>query len=91
MATGSHSKIVDEDLGRVMGICRYLNLSFTEPQTRAIIDAINAGANPTALVQWLQEVEKSKREPALEHPSMSSLCHSRRVIILIFSSGLLRR
>ncbi|KAK6740624.1 hypothetical protein RB195_008842 [Necator americanus] len=66
MSSDTHLKISDEDLGRVMGISRYLNLSFTEKQLRAIVEAIDAGANPTALVEWLRQVEKSKRETTSE-------------------------
>ncbi|KAK6031405.1 hypothetical protein OSTOST_02437 [Ostertagia ostertagi] len=60
MSTGSQSKVSDEDLGRVMGICRCLNLSFTEEQVLAIIAVIEAGANPSTLVDWLADMEEAK-------------------------------
>ncbi|KAJ1353638.1 hypothetical protein KIN20_010303 [Parelaphostrongylus tenuis] len=56
----SRSSVSDLDLGKVMGICRCLNLSFTEEQVLAIIAVIEAGANPAALVEWLSETEKAQ-------------------------------
>ncbi|KAK5985941.1 hypothetical protein GCK32_002446 [Trichostrongylus colubriformis] len=61
MSTGPQS-VSDEDLGRVMGICRFLNLFFTEEQMLAIIGVIEAGANPAALVEWLKKVDEAKTE-----------------------------
>ncbi|XGW17959.1 hypothetical protein V3C99_002510 [Haemonchus contortus] len=68
MSAGLQSKVSNEDLGRIMGICRFLNLSFTEEQLLAIIEVIEAGANPSALVDWLAIVEETKSEetPALK-------------------------
>ncbi|KHJ94054.1 hypothetical protein OESDEN_06027 [Oesophagostomum dentatum] len=66
MSNEAHPKISDEDLGKVMGISRYLNLSFTEPQIRAIIEAIEAGANPTSLFDWIRQVEVLRSENAAE-------------------------
>ncbi|WKX99713.1 hypothetical protein Q1695_014522 [Nippostrongylus brasiliensis] len=68
----SRPKISDEDLGRVMGIARCLKLSFTEEQTLAIIAAIEAGVNPSALVEWLSKTEGSRSDEACDTKSASA-------------------
>ncbi|KJH46807.1 hypothetical protein DICVIV_07133 [Dictyocaulus viviparus] len=60
MSNVFRSQVSDVDLGRVMGICRCLNLSFTEEQVLAIIAVIEAGAYPSSLVEWLRKMEESK-------------------------------
>nr|CAR63617.1 hypothetical protein [Angiostrongylus cantonensis] len=72
MASGSHLIVSDVNLGRVMGICRCLNLSFTEEQVLAIIRVIEAGASPAALVEWLRKVEEAKSTELTASSKVSS-------------------
>ncbi|VDO19661.1 unnamed protein product [Heligmosomoides polygyrus] len=44
-----------------MGICRSLHLTFTEEQILAIIGVLEAGADPSALAEWLAKVDEAKR------------------------------
>lgn len=63
----------EEDLGKVMGICRSLHLTFTEEQILAIIGVLEAGADPSALAEWLAKVDEAKRNTGEASSSVEAL------------------